>query len=535
MTKQLKKQFENQSQTEYMQSNQPQIVSGEEEKQNRIKTQSQSGRSMIEMLGVLAIIAILSIGGIVGYKLAMNYYQAAQIAYEMNMMRTDAKVKITQGTEELLLGDPYDSGHIHFNNYDTDFGCKYVDENDFISEETVSCRIANAYFVELPKIPNGVCQPLTRLINGMDSLIAFYVNGSEYEEGGNCQEGENDLYVIFTAETMSNLTHCEGDNDCESLENTPYCNTNRHVCVECEESNDCEEFEVCDQETGRCVNDCTKGECNSGFCEDGICKQCRNMGDCDNGLACINNQCVTCESESDCEGKHCIDASCVDCTEPTPKYNAAENKCVQCETNEDCLEKGTDKPICNENNECEPCPEGEAWNDEFEECAVIYCATNQECNTNGRNHYYCNFDYTQNCADRSKVQGYCFSKTGIQIDDFLGKNRDMSWESAQNFCASHNMRMLSVTDLKCADKIERGIQGGCHQTSTGTTDRISGNISEPFQQLQQKLGTVDCWISERYDDCHESGILLSNDALVNLSEHRGGHFLTSGAYAVCAP
>ena len=36
----------------------------------------QEGRSMIEMLGVLAIIGVLSIGGLAGYTMAMNRYRA---------------------------------------------------------------------------------------------------------------------------------------------------------------------------------------------------------------------------------------------------------------------------------------------------------------------------------------------------------------------------------------------------------------------------------------------------------------------------
>lgn len=36
----------------------------------------ESGRSMVEMLGVLAIIGVLSIGGISGYTMAMNRYRA---------------------------------------------------------------------------------------------------------------------------------------------------------------------------------------------------------------------------------------------------------------------------------------------------------------------------------------------------------------------------------------------------------------------------------------------------------------------------
>ncbi len=41
-----------------------------------MKTTNESGRSMVEMLGVLAIIGVLSIGGIAGYSMAMNRYRA---------------------------------------------------------------------------------------------------------------------------------------------------------------------------------------------------------------------------------------------------------------------------------------------------------------------------------------------------------------------------------------------------------------------------------------------------------------------------
>ena len=41
---------------------------------------SQSGRSMVEMLGVLAIIGVLSVGGIAGYSLSMRRHRANQLA-----------------------------------------------------------------------------------------------------------------------------------------------------------------------------------------------------------------------------------------------------------------------------------------------------------------------------------------------------------------------------------------------------------------------------------------------------------------------
>ncbi len=46
---------------------------------------SQSGRSMVEMLGVLAIIGVLSIGGIAGYTMAMNRYKANELLNAASM------------------------------------------------------------------------------------------------------------------------------------------------------------------------------------------------------------------------------------------------------------------------------------------------------------------------------------------------------------------------------------------------------------------------------------------------------------------
>ena len=43
------------------------------------------GRSMTEMLGVLAVIGVLSIGGIQGYTYAMNKYRTNNILNELNM------------------------------------------------------------------------------------------------------------------------------------------------------------------------------------------------------------------------------------------------------------------------------------------------------------------------------------------------------------------------------------------------------------------------------------------------------------------
>ena len=48
------------------------------------KRKSETGRSMVEMLGVLAIIGVLSIGGIAGYTLSMRRHRANQVVDILN-------------------------------------------------------------------------------------------------------------------------------------------------------------------------------------------------------------------------------------------------------------------------------------------------------------------------------------------------------------------------------------------------------------------------------------------------------------------
>ena len=80
---------------------------------------SQSGRSMVEMLGVLAIIGVLSVGGIAGYSLSMRRHRAngvvdvlskyALVAYNSCYQRMLDKVELSQGSYINDLDDCSDS------------------------------------------------------------------------------------------------------------------------------------------------------------------------------------------------------------------------------------------------------------------------------------------------------------------------------------------------------------------------------------------------------------------------------------------
>ena len=60
---------------------------------------NESGRSMIEMLGVLAIIGVLSVGGIAGYSKAMNKYKTNKVADNVSMIITNIRTLYAQQTD----------------------------------------------------------------------------------------------------------------------------------------------------------------------------------------------------------------------------------------------------------------------------------------------------------------------------------------------------------------------------------------------------------------------------------------------------
>ncbi len=470
-----------------MQGNKAQIVQGETGSRKmtmkfkkQIQNQSQSGRSMVEMLGVLAIIAILSIGGIVGYRLAMNYYQANQIAHEINLMRTDAQIKIAQGAEELTLGSPYDSGNIQFNGYKTNFDCLDMETETSTPDKVVSCAVANAYYIELQNIPEGICKPLANLIDKMDNEVAFYINGNSVDaaegEKGACGEGNNALKVIFGADSDSNAVKCDTDPECASLENTPVCDTDRHVCVECTEEKGCEGEE---------------------HCENNVCKTCtdnRVWGGEENG-------CVECLTYENCTGKA-----------ETPQCDEISHTCKS------CAEIDANKPLWAD-NECVECPKNQPWNGEF--CG---CRDNHDCDESSE------FCLSSGCSD-SCNESVCTQFECVKINDndivkgtinekpYYGSVNGMNWWSAGRFCIAaasiegKTGKLVSWNDInwqcyaeedntEIIPKPTNKESGYCKETSAiGGSSNISDTIKQLRSMYCNNDGSLDCnnkyvWLSE---------------------------------------
>ena len=64
---------------------------------NLFKTE-QSGRSMVEMLGVLAIVGVLSVGGIAGYSKALAKYKTSQTLDQISMLVANIRTTFSSAT-----------------------------------------------------------------------------------------------------------------------------------------------------------------------------------------------------------------------------------------------------------------------------------------------------------------------------------------------------------------------------------------------------------------------------------------------------
>ena len=66
----------------------------------------QSGRSMIEMLGVLAVVGVLSIGGVAGYRYAMAKHKQNEFFSHLSILLMDRTTKAKTGVYDCV-----DNGH----------------------------------------------------------------------------------------------------------------------------------------------------------------------------------------------------------------------------------------------------------------------------------------------------------------------------------------------------------------------------------------------------------------------------------------
>jgi len=155
----------------------------------------QNGRSMVEMLGVLAVVGVLSIGAIYGYRFAMDKYHANEIVHGVGMMAMSAQTQI-EVTGDFTLDE--------FKNSDL---LPYSFEEGFSDDDS--------FYITLKEVPQGACERLKSM--AWQEPSAILINDVP---DGVCDQEENSIEFSFNiSEGESDVKKCASTDDC------PYCNT----------------------------------------------------------------------------------------------------------------------------------------------------------------------------------------------------------------------------------------------------------------------------------------------------------------------
>ena len=169
------------------------------------------GRSMTEMLGVLAVIGVLSIGGVQGYRYAMNKYHSNEVINELNLLNAQLAVfmnGIHDDEAVMSLGEPYDDARrINTGGYAFDYGCGQDPDS------TTPCDLdETGYFMTLDSVPEDVCKSASQMTANMMNLVEQRINGHTDNNGILCQDGDNQLVFLFDANDGQGFDN-ENDNN----------------------------------------------------------------------------------------------------------------------------------------------------------------------------------------------------------------------------------------------------------------------------------------------------------------------------------
>lgn len=160
------------------------------------KKNDQSGRSMVEMLGVLAIIGVLSVGGISGYSKAMAKYKLTKAQDQITMLLMNIRTAYATSPNydglceqavkdynlapnEMVSGSGTDT-----NLFGTFGGNVYVGATASTIDKhkkanTTDAATGNYFYITLTGLGKEACRLLATSDWGADGLVKVMVGGDE--------------------------------------------------------------------------------------------------------------------------------------------------------------------------------------------------------------------------------------------------------------------------------------------------------------------------------------------------------------------
>ncbi len=245
---------------------------------------NESGRSMVEILGVLAIIGVLSIGGVAGYTHAMNKSKANDILAGVSQRAVVASQQmILSGTPSFVeyagqkIGD-YGVA-LKTEGYPTDqFGIEVSGIEQRVCERLQDQGISNAVKAELGGIGFAEATCAEGEANALIYVFNDVLDPNKVSSGG----GNNDKDVGVCANGNVYLWYLEDPCSVETPMESKACNSNEDCPF-----NFGHNYSCCDLDTNTCMSGMTDLEGNA------ICPEkntiCKKNSDCENDEFCNVN------------------------------------------------------------------------------------------------------------------------------------------------------------------------------------------------------------------------------------------------------
>ena len=478
------------------------------------------GRSMVEMLGVLAVIGVLSVAGMMGYRYAMDKYRSNDIVYEVNLRATD----IWNRYQRMPLPEPSESGK--------DF-LEFAQTTASGFPIYMQSKPDVAFRVFVGEVSPRICKSVLNmpLIDVIKGLQFVQVNGTKYTGSVDiCGDINGDIqnemvFTIFLNSESDSLINenCVEDADCSSCcgtptcdENTltcrdecsgnastPYCNQEQCACVECLTPKDCAEKGTnytCSEITNTCVE--VPAECAFGKefrTPNGVCVLCNNPNNFLVSLTPFENSALNFKDTK--SGKE----QCAACNNPTRYYGDVDDEKAYCSyacTNGytyqasdgagcvPCSDK-TPHTISGDSvskAQCLACGEDRFWF-KIMNNASYYCASKTSCSDN----QFLETDYGKCVSCDADSSAY-----NIQINGGLISNNINSDYLNQlcNECSNRSARLFRVGWIYCVVNCEQPTDAPDSCDDPVNCNRVWQNASSQCLKCNDIINSNIIWAND---------------------------------------
>ena len=188
---------------------------------------NESGRSMVEMLGVLALMGILSVGGVMGYRWAMDKYEANEILNEVRKRAVVSSQQRLQGVT-IDLKEFYPTAQ-----FDTIRGIYLVTVAD-------NCQGDPSFFmISVSSVATSICDHLLAQAEQMPLVAGVLLNQERIRENTVCPENKNSEISFAFGNTLDDTQDLPPEKVCvpECVNELPICRNGS--CISCLSDNDC--------------------------------------------------------------------------------------------------------------------------------------------------------------------------------------------------------------------------------------------------------------------------------------------------------